>query len=84
MSSLFDQLALSAGCHSQIRGAEALPVTAAVDREVRPVLATAFPETHTRNSPSSESSSDEESDRVSTALARTNSSMSEGRTSTSE
>jgi hypothetical protein len=63
----------------QVRPAEALAVTTAVDREIRPVLATALPEAHTRDSPSSEPSSDEESDCVSTALARTNSSTSEGR-----
>jgi len=79
MSSVFDHLALAAGGDAQIRRAQAFAVTTAGDREVRPVLATAFPEAHTCNSPSSESSSDEESDCVSTALARTNSSTSEGR-----
>ena len=79
VSSLFDHLALAPCGDAQIRRAEAFAVTTAVDREVRPVLATAFPEAHTCNSPSSESSSDEESDFVSTALARTKSSTSEGR-----
>ena len=63
VASLFDQLALAARRRSQIRRAEALAVTTAGDGEVCPVLATAFPETHTRNSPSSESPSDEETDR---------------------
>lgn len=63
----------------QIRRAEALAVTTAVDREVRPVLSPAFPEAHNRNSPGSEPSSDEESAFVSTALARTKSATSEGR-----
>jgi hypothetical protein len=41
VSSLFDHLAFAAGRDTQIRRAEALAVTTAVDREVRPVLATA-------------------------------------------
>jgi hypothetical protein len=48
VSSLFDHLALAAGGDSQIRPAQALALTTAV--EGRPVLATAFPEAHTFNS----------------------------------
>ena len=44
VSSLFDHLALAACADAQVRRAEALAVATAVDREVRPVLATALPE----------------------------------------
>ena len=36
VSSLLDQLALAASCNAQVRRAEALAITTAVDREVRP------------------------------------------------
>lgn len=45
---------------------------------VCPVLTTAFPETHSGNFSISDSPSDEETDRVPTALARTKSARSEG------
>ena len=79
VSSFFDELAFSARRRSQIRRAQPLPVSTAGDGEVCPVLTTAFPETHSGNSPISDSPSDEETDVVSTALARTKSATSDGK-----
>ncbi|HKY23408.1 MAG TPA: hypothetical protein VJM31_19485 [Vicinamibacterales bacterium] len=79
VSRFFDELAFSARRGSQIRRAQPLPVSAAGDGEVCPVLTTAFPETHSGNSPISDSPSDEETDVVSTALARTKSATSDGK-----
>src|SRR5205823_7462072 len=71
VSSFFYELAFSARRRAQIRGAETLPVSTAGDGEVGPVLTPTFPETHSGNSPSSKSPSDEETEPVSTTLART-------------
>ena len=79
VSSLFDQLALSARRRSQVRRAETLPVSTAGDGEVCPVPADRVSRDSYGNSPSSESPSDEETDGVSTALARTKSATSDGR-----
>ena len=73
---VLNQLALALLRLLQVRRAETLPVTLPGDGEVCPVLAAAFPETHTRNSPAFDSPSDAETDRVSTAHARMNSSRS--------
>jgi len=77
--SFLDELAFSARRRSQIRRAEPLPVSTAGDGKVSPVLPTAFPKTHSGNSPISDSPSDEETDVVSTALARTKSATSDGK-----
>src|SRR6266850_6674248 len=68
---ILNELTLALLCPLQVRGAETLAVTLPGNREVCPVLAAAFPETHTRDSPS-----DAETGRVSTAQARMNSSRS--------
>ena len=79
VSRFFDELAFSARRRSQIRRTQTFPVSTAGDGEVGPVLTTAFPETHSGNSTISESPSDEETDVVSTALARTKSATSDGK-----
>src|SRR5690349_20358029 len=77
-SGIFDELPFLLSRRLQVRRAETLAIAPAIDREVRPVLASAFPEAHDRNS-SMPVRSDDDSGLTSTALARTKSSRSAGK-----
>ena len=80
VSSFFDELAFSARRRSQIRRAQTLPVSTAGDGEVGPGTAAHVSRGSYSATPRvSESSSDEETDAVSTALARTKSATSAGK-----
>src|SRR5690606_21906406 len=63
----------------QVRRVQTRAVATAIDREVRPILASALPEAHDRTSSMPVRRSDDGSGLASTALARTNSSRSAGR-----
>ncbi len=76
---VLDELPLPLLGDRQGGGVEALAVAPAVDREVRPVLASALPEAHGRNSSTPVWRADDGSVPASTALARTKSSRSAGR-----
>jgi hypothetical protein len=73
---VLDQVTFSLLRQLQVRRSETLAIPLPGDGEIGPVLATAFPDTHSRNSPAFDAPSDAETNCVSTAHARMNASRS--------